>query len=151
MIPTTEFEKLLKSVLIKTYKTGNEEYKNIVDDIKNLSKTMNAYNNQKINRNCYLNEIRFLKGKYKEQLKESVISYQSVVFEGFTYKNDVNTMINGASSLKLWLIRYLALKHTNIELTDVLDFSNNDYSITEKYQVIDVMLFKKIINEKVTN
>ena len=77
--------------------------------------------------------------------------YQSVVFDGFTYKNDVNALISGATSLKLWLVRYLALKQANVELTEILDFSNNDFSITEKYQVIDVMLFKKVINEKVTN
>ena len=77
--------------------------------------------------------------------------YQTLIFEGYSYKNDLNTLINGSSSLKLWLTRYLCLCQIQEELKDIVNLENEEYSITEKYKIIDEILFLKIMNTKVTN
>ena len=55
-------------------------------------------------------------------------------------------MINGSSSLKLWLVRYISLYQLEEDLKDFITLSET-YSITEKYRAIDTMVFNKIINK----
>lgn len=151
MLSTNELEKLTQSVINKTNKKNNEELKQIIIDIKQLDKTANLHNKKQISRSSLMNEVRFLKGRYSEALKETISEYQTLIFEGYSYKNDLNTLINGSSSLKLWLTRYLCLCQIQEELKDIVSLENEEYSITEKYKIIDEILFLKIMNSKVTN
>lgn len=151
MLSTNELEKLTQSVINKTNKKNNEELKQIIIDIKQLDKTANLHNKKQISRSSLMNEVRFLKGRYSEALKETISEYQTLIFEGYSYKNDLNTLINGSSSLKLWLTRYLCLCQIQEELKDIVSLENEEYSITEKYKIIDEILFLKIVNSKVTN
>lgn len=151
MLSTNELEKLTQSVINKTNKKNNEELKQIIIDIKQLDKTANLHNKKQISRSSLMNEVRFLKGRYSEALKETISEYQTLIFEGYSYKNDLNALINGSSSLKLWLTRYLCLCQIQEELKDIVSLENEEYSITEKYKIIDEILFLKIMNSKVTN
>ena len=151
MLSTNELEKLTQSVINKTNKKNNEELKQIITDIKQLDKTAILHNKKQISRSSLMNEVRFLKGRYSEALKETISEYQTLIFEGYSYKNDLNTLINGSSSLKLWLTRYLCLCQIQEELKDIVNLENDEYSITEKYKIIDEILFLKIMNSKVTN
>ena len=151
MLSTNELEKLTQSVINKTNKKNNEELKQIIIDIKQLDKTANLHNKKQISRSSLMNEVRFLKGRYSEALKETISEYQTLIFEGYSYKNDLNALINGSSSLKLWLTRYLCLCQIQEELKDIVNLENDEYSITEKYKIIDEILFLKIMNTKVTN
>lgn len=151
MLSTNELEKLTQSVINKTNKKNNEELKQIITDIKQLDKTAILHNKKQISRSSLMNEVRFLKGRYSEALKETISEYQTLIFEGYSYKNDLNTLINGSSSLKLWLTRYLCLCQIQEELKDIVNLENDEYSITEKYKIIDEILFLKIMNTKVTN
>ncbi len=151
MLSTNELEKLTQSVINKTNKKNNEELKQIITDIKQLDKTAILHNKKQISRSSLMNEVRFLKGRYSEALKETISEYQTLIFEGYSYKNDLNTLINGSSSLKLWLTRYLCLCQIQEELKDIVNLENEEYSITEKYKIIDEILFLKIMNTKVTN
>lgn len=151
MLSTNELEKLTQSVINKTNKKNNEELKQIITDIKQLDKTAILHNKKQISRSSLMNEVRFLKGRYSEALKETISEYQTLIFEGYSYKNDLNTLINGSSSLKLWLTRYLCLCQIQEELKDIVNLENEEYSITEKYKIIDEILFLKIMNSKVTN
>lgn len=151
MLSTNELEKLTQSVINKTNKKNNEELKQIIIDIKQLDKTANLHNKKQISRSSLMNEVRFLKGRYSDALKETISEYQTLIFEGYSYKNDLNTLINGSSSLKLWLTRYLCLCQIQEELKDIVSLENEEYSITEKYKIIDEILFLKIMNSKVTN
>lgn len=151
MLSTNELEKLTQSVINKTNKKNNEELKQIIIDIKQLDKTANLHNKKQISRSSLMNEVRFLKGRYSEALKETISEYQTLIFEGYSYKNDLNALINGSSSLKLWLTRYLCLCQIQEELKDIVSLENEEYSITEKYKIIDEILFLKIMNTKVTN
>lgn len=151
MLSTNELEKLTQSVINKTNKKNNEELKQIIIDIKQLDKTANLHNKKQISRSSLMNEVRFLKGRYSEALKETISEYQMLIFEGYSYKNDLNALINGSSSLKLWLTRYLCLCQIQEELKDIVSLENEEYSITEKYKIIDEILFLKIMNSKVTN
>ena len=151
MLSTNELEKLTQSVINKTNKKNNEELKQIITDIKQLDKTAILHNKKQISRSSLMNEVRFLKGRYSEALKETISEYQTLIFEGYSYKNDLNTLINGSSSLKLWLTRYLCLCQIQEELKDIVNLENEEYSITEKYKIIDEILFLKIMISKVTN
>ena len=151
MLSTNELEKLTQSVINKTNKKNNEELKQIITDIKQLDKTAILHNKKQISRSSLMNEVRFLKGRYSEALKETISEYQTLIFEGYSYKNGLNTLINGSSSLKLWLTRYLCLCQIQEELKDIVNLENEEYSITEKYKIIDEILFLKIMNSKVTN
>lgn len=151
MLSTNELEKLTQSVINKTNKKNNEELKQIITDIKQLDKTAILHNKKQISRSSLMNEVRFLKGRYAEALKETISEYQTLIFEGYSYKNDLNTLINGSSSLKLWLTRCLCLCQIQEELKDIVNLENDEYSITEKYKIIDEILFLKIMNTKVTN
>ena len=151
MLSTNELEKLTQSVINKTNKKNNEELKQIITDIKQLDKTAILHNKKQISRSSLMNEVRFLKGRYSEALKETISEYQTLIFEGYSYKNDLNALINGSSSLKLWLTRYLCLCQIQEELKDIVNLENEEYSITEKYKIIDEILFLKIMNSKVTN
>ena len=150
MLSTNELEKLTQSVINKTNKKNNEELKQIIIDIKQLDKTANLHNKKQISRSSLMNEVRFLKGRYQEQLKEVISEYQTIIFDGYSYKNDLNTMINGTSSLKMWLVRYLCLCQLEEELKDIITLSET-YSITEKYKAIDTIIFSKIINKNDVN
>ena len=150
MLSTNELEKLTQSVINKTNKKNNEELKQIIIDIKQLDKTANLHNKKQISRSSLMNEVRFLKGRYQEQLKEVISEYQTIIFDGYSYKNDLNTMINGTSSLKTWLVRYLCLCQLEEELKDIITLSET-YSITEKYKAIDTIIFSKIINKNDVN
>ena len=151
MLSTSELEKLTQSVINKTYKKNDEVLKQIVIDIKQLDKSVALHNKNEISRSSLINEVRFLKGRYQEQLKEVISEYQMLIFEGYSYKNDLNALINGSSSLKLWITRYLCLCQIQEELKDIVSLENEEYSITEKYKIIDEILFLKIMNSKVTN
>ena len=150
MLSTSELEKLTQSVINKTYKKNDEELKQIVIDIKQLDKSVALHNKNEISRSSLINEVRFLKGRYQEQLKEVISEYQTIIFDGYSYKNDLNTMINGTSSLKTWLVRYLCLYQLEEELKDIITLSET-YSITEKYKAIDTIIFSKIINKNDVN
>ena len=87
MLSTIELEKLTQSVINKTYKKNDEELKQIVIDIKQLDKSVVLHNKNEISRSSLINEVRFLKGRYQEQLKEVISEYQTIIFDGYSYKN----------------------------------------------------------------
>ena len=72
MLSTSELEKLTQSVINKTYKKNDEVLKQIVIDIKQLDKSVALHNKNEISRSSLINEVRFLKGRYQEQLKEVI-------------------------------------------------------------------------------
>jgi len=93
--------------------------------------------------------VKYLKGIYAEALKETIQTYQEIIFPDFSYKNDLNAMINGPYALKLWLIRYLCLQKLNVDLSSLINENIKNLSITQQYQKIDVILFNNILNVKV--
>ena len=60
-------------------------------------------------------------------------------------------MINGPYALKTWLVRYLCIDSLTIDLSELIKIDMSAFSITRQYQEIDVILFNKIVNKKVTN
>ena len=80
MLSTIELEKLTQSVINKTYKKNDEVLKQIVIDIKQLDKSVALHNKNEISRSSLINEVRFLKGRYQEQLKEVISEYQMLIF-----------------------------------------------------------------------
>jgi hypothetical protein len=95
--------------------------------------------------------VKFLKSQYAEELKDIISVYHEIIFKDFTFKNDLNAMINGTHSLKIWLVRYLCESSLNVELKDLIKVDLELLSVTRKYQEIDNILFKKIVNKKVTS
>lgn len=152
MLSVKEYDILQKEVIAAlSKKRFTERYKEIISDIKELSKASDLCNKQEITYSSVLHQVRFLKGTYNDELKEIIQSYQEIIFPDFTYKNDLNTMINGPYALKIWLTRYLCLRVLKCELSDVIQFDLKDLSITQQYQEIDVMLFQTFMNVKVTS
>lgn len=152
MLPVKEYDNLQKeAVSILNSKRFSGRYKEIVNDIKELTKASEKCNKQEITYSSVLHQVRFLKGTYNEELKTIIQSYQEIIFPDFSYKNDLNAMINGPYALKLWLIRYMCLKVLKCELNEIVNIELKEYSITQQYQEIDVLLFNAMINVKVTN
>lgn len=152
MLPVKEYDNLQKeAVSILSSKRFSGRYKEIVNDIKELTKASEKCNKQEITYSSVLHQVRFLKGTYNEELKTIIQSYQEIIFPDFSYKNDLNAMINGPYALKLWLIRYMCLKVLKCELNEIVNIELKDYSITQQYQEIDVILFNAMINVKVAN
>lgn len=145
-----EYEQLQQNVVkILSIKRFNGRYKEIVNDINDLKDISNQCNLQEISFSEVLHQTRFLKGKYGEELKDIIQQYNEIIFPDFTYKNDLNTIINGANSLRLWLIRYLCLKVLKTTLYDLINEDYSSFSITQQYQQIDQVIFNEFLNVKV--
>ncbi len=150
MLSCKEYDNLQKEVMkVLSSKRFTGRYKEIIGDIKELAKASDLCNKQEITYSSVLHQVRFLKGTYCEEIKEIIQSYQEIIFPDFSYKNDLNAMINGPYALKIWLMRYLCLKVLKCELKEIIQGNLSELSITQQYQEIDGMLFQATINVKV--
>ena len=151
MLTNKEYEELVSQV-IKHFKNKkfNGMYLDIIEDIEELDEAALQCNNKEKSFSSVMYQVKFLKSQYAEELKDIISVYNEIIFKDFTFKNDLNAMINGAHSLKIWLVRYLCETSLNVELKDLIKVDLEALSVTRKYQEIDNILFKKIVNKKVT-
>lgn len=152
MLTNKEYEELMSQV-IKHFKSKkfNGMYVDLITDINELDEAAVQCNNKERSFSSVMYQVKFLKSKYAEQLKDTIQIYNEIIFKDFTFKNDLNAMINGPYALKIWLTRYLCIDNLTIELSELIKSDMSSYSITRQYQEIDVILFKKIANKKVTS
>lgn len=152
MLSNKEYEDLV-NLVIKHFKSKkfNEMYLDIIEDIEDLNESAIKCSNKEKSFSSVMYQVKFLKSQYVEELKETIQIYNDLIFKDFTFKNDLNTMINGPYALKMWLIRYLCIDNLSIDLCDLIKDDISSYSITRQYQEIDIILFRKTINKKVAN
>ena len=152
MLSNKDYEELV-NLVIKHFKSKkfNEMYLDIIEDIKDLNESAIKCSNKEKSFSSVMYQVKFLKSQYVEELKETIQIYNDLIFKDFTFKNDLNTMINGPYALKMWLIRYLCIDNLSIDLCDLIKEDISSYSITRQYQEIDIILFRKTINKKVAN
>lgn len=152
MISLNDYDKILISVVNKLINKKNKEIdKDILFDIKDLDESASLCSNKEMTHSEVMYQVRYLKGIYAEQLKEVIAIYQSIIFPDFSYKNDLNAMINGPYSLKIWLIRYVCLAYLKCDVDNLMNQEIKQLSITRQYQAIDIQLFNKVLNVKVLN
>lgn len=151
MLSNKEFEQLLVNVINYFNSKKNSDFKNILKDLKELDEASNLCSKKEMTYSSVMYQVKYLKGIYAEALKETIQIYQSIIFPDFSYKNDLNAMINGPYSLKLWLVRYLCLQKLSVDLSSLINENIKNLSITQQYQKIDIILFNSIINIKVNN
>lgn len=152
MLSNKEYGELVNQV-IKHFKNKkfNEMYLDILEDIEELNDATIKCNNKEKSFSSVMYEVKFLKSQYADELKDTIQVYNDIIFKDFTFKNDVNTMINGPYALKMWLVRYLCLDNLSIDLSELIKEDISSFSITRQYQEIDIVLFKKTANKKVTS
>ena len=152
MLTNKEYDELISKV-IKYFKNKkfNAMYVDIIEDIEDLDEAVNQCNNKEKSFSSLMYQVKFLKSQYAEELKDVIMIYNEIIFKDFSFKNDLNTMINGAHSLKVWLVRYLCVDNLNIELSELIKKDLENMSVTCKYQEIDNILFKKTVNKTVTS
>ena len=152
MLTNKEYEDLVSQVIkhIKN-KKFNGMYLDIIEDFNELDEAVIICNNKEKSFSSLMYQVKFLKSQYAEELKETIQVYNDIIFKDFSFKNDLNTMINGPYALKMWLVRYLCLDTLSIELSDLIKEDMSSFSITRQYQEIDIILFKKTVNKKVTS
>ena len=149
MLSNKEYEELVAQVVKKLRSKKNFNHKNIINDIKELEESSKLCNLKEKTYSSIMYQVRFLKSKYQDELKDIIATYQEIIFPDFSYKNDLNAMINGPYALKTWLLRYVCVSLIDFELSDLIKQDISSYSITRQYQEIDILLFKKITNIKV--
>ncbi len=152
MLSNKDYEELV-NLVIKHFKGKkfNEMYLDIIEDIEDLNESAIKCSNKEKSFSSVMYQVKFLKSQYVEELKGTIQIYNDLIFKDFTFKNDLNTMINGPYALKMWLIRYLCIDNLSIDLCDLIKDDISSYSITRQYQEIDIILFRKTINKKVAN
>lgn len=151
MISNKEYEKLLIDVINSFNKQKYKgSYDDILSDIKELDDISLKFAKKEKSHSSMMYEVRFMKADYAEELKEVIACYHEIIFKDFSYKNDLNALINGPYSLKIWLVRFMCIDAINIDLIDLIKEDFSTLSITKQYLEIDSILFKKVINEKVT-
>jgi hypothetical protein len=149
MLSNIEYDELVHQV-INYFKNRkfNEMYLDVLDDIEDLQEATTKCNNKEKSFSSVMYEVKFLKSQYVEELKYAIQTYNEIIFKDFTFKNDLNAMINGPYALKMWLIRYVCLDNLTIDLCDLINIDMSNFSVTRQYQEIDIILFKKTIKNK---
>ncbi|MCI5745715.1 MAG: hypothetical protein MR270_05475 [Erysipelotrichaceae bacterium] len=148
MLTIKEFDALQNEIIEQLGKRRfTSRYKEIMSSIKELNMTSLLCKEKKLSYRSALTQVRFIKGRYSEELKEIMMQYQELIFPDFNYKNDINIMINGPYVLKMWLVRYLCLKSIKCSLNEFVNIENVEDSITQQYQYIDQELFLKYLQE----
>lgn len=151
MLTNKEYDALQNLVIKKFKKNNDESFNNMINDLDELDEVSYLCSINEMTYSSLLYQVKYLKGIYGNQLKEVITAYFNVIFPDFSYKNDLNTMINGPYALKLWLLRYLCLNSLSIPLNELITSSLKEESITKKYQEIDEILFNNFIKAKVNN
>ena len=149
MVTNNEYNVLVENV-IKYFssKQFNGMYMDIIEDIKELDEASISCNKREKSFSTVMYQVKFLKSQYVEELKDTIQTYNEIIFKDFSFKNDLNAMINGPYALKMWLVRYLCLEELLIDLNDLLCNDISNLSVTRQYQEIDVLLFSKVIKNK---
>ena len=81
MLSIKEYDSLQMEVLkILSSKRFTGRYKEIVNDIKELSEASDLCNRKEITYSSILHQVRFLKGTYNEELKIVIQAYQEIIF-----------------------------------------------------------------------
>lgn len=152
MLSLNEYDKMLSTVVNKLINKKSKDIdKEILFEIKDLDESTSLCNNKEMTHSEIMYQVKYLKATYDEQLKEAMSIYQSIIFPDFTYKNDLNAMINGPYSLKIWLIRVVCLNYLKFDVSQIINVDFKNMSITRQYQEIDMLLFNKVLNVKVLN
>lgn len=152
MLTNKEYDELVSKV-VRHFKSKkfNGMYLDIIEDINELDDAAIKCNNKEKSFSSVMYQVKFLKSQYAEELKDTIQVYNEIIFKDFSFKNDLNAMINGPYALKTWLIRYLCIDSLTIDLSDLVKIDMTSFSVTRQYQEIDIILFNKIVNKKVTN
>lgn len=152
MLSLNEYDKILSEVVNKLmHKKSKDIDKEILFEIKDLDESTSLCNNKEMTHSEVMYQVKYLKATYDEKLKEAMSFYQSIIFPDFSYKNDLNAMINGPYSLKIWLIRVVCLNYLKFDISQQFNLDIKNMSITRQYQEIDMLLFNKVLNVKVVN
>ena len=152
MLSLNEYDKILAEVVNKLmHKKSKDIDKEILFEIKDLDESTSLCNNKEMTNSEVMYQVKYLKATYDEKLKEAMSFYQSIIFPDFSYKNDLNAMINGPYSLKIWLIRVVCLNYLKFDISQQFNLDIKNMSITRQYQEIDMLLFNKVLNVKVLN
>ena len=150
MLTMAQYDDFLKAAVKKVSSKKYEgRYNLIINSIKEFEVKLKEYNEKQISFNTIMYQVKFYKGMHLEELKEAVNSYQSIVFPDFNGKNEIGSTINSPMSLKVWFLRYLCLKIVNTDLINVVKSELKETTITNKYNEIDMILFKQALKSKV--
>lgn len=151
MLTNKEYEELICNVIKNIKRKKNKVYNGIISDIYELDEASKMCNNKLISFSEIMYQVKYLKSIYSDALHDAMLAYQEIIFPDFSYKNDLNVMINGPYALKIWLVRYLCLEVINYNIDHLKNNEITNLSITRQYQLIDELLFNKTINEKVAS
>ena len=151
MLTNKEYDALQNLVIKKFKKNSGESFSNMINDLDELDEVSYLCSINEMTYSSLLYQVKYLKVVYGNQLNEVIMAYLNAIFPDFSYKNDLNTMINGPYALKLWLLRYLCLNSLNVPLNELITSSLKEENITKKYQEIDERLFNNYIKAKVNN
>lgn len=146
MLSLNEYDKILSEVVNKLmHKKSKDIDKEILFEIKDLDESTSLCNNKEMTHSEVMYQVKYLKATYDEKLKEAMSFYQSIIFPDFSYKNDLNAMINGPYSLKIWLIRVVCLNYLKFDISQQFNLDIKNMSITRQYQEIDMLLDRKSV------
>ena len=146
------YERLLNEV-VKNFKSKKYKgiYDDILSDIDQLEESYNLYGLKKKSHSSLMYEVRMIKADFTEELKEIIAYYHSVIFKDFSFKNDLNILVTGARTLKIWLVRYMCMDALDVELSEIINEDVSSLNVTQQYLEIDNVLFNKVLNIKVVN
>ena len=116
-------------------------YLDIIEDINDLDEVAIKCNKKEMSFSSVMYQVKFLKSQYAEELKDTIQVYNEIIFKDFSFKNDLNAMINGPYALKTWLVRYLCIDSLTIDLSELIkiDMSNaSDFKLLDR-KVVDIL------------
>ena len=149
MLSNIEYDELVHQVInYFKNKKFNGMYLDVVEDIKDLEEASIQCNKREKSFSSVMYQVKFLKSQYSEEIKDTIQTYHEIIFKDFSFKNDLNAMVNGPYALKMWLVRYLCLEELTMDLEDLIKIDVSSYSVTRQYQEIDILLFRKMIKNK---
>ena len=86
MLTNKEYEELMSQV-IKHFKSKkfNGMYVDLITDINELDEAAVQCNNKERSFSSVMYQVKFLKSKYAEQLKDTIQIYNEIIFKDFTF------------------------------------------------------------------
>lgn len=149
MLTLKQYEELQKQAIKTIDGINNKKLKEIITEIESINDLTYLCDKKIMPYGTIQYKIRNIKAKYHDEINQVIQVYHQIIFpDHLSFNTDVNSMINGPYSLKIWLLRYLCYSLCKEDLTQYLNDDFYEMNITEQFQLIDLILFNFVLNKK---
>lgn len=150
MLTLKQYEELQKQTIKSMNEINNKKIKEIITEIESINDLNYLCEKKIMPYGTIQYKTRTIKTKYHDEINQVIKLYHRIIFPDLSFNTDVNSMINGPYSLKIWLTRYLCYALCHEDLTQYLNDDFYSMSITEQFQLIDLILFNLVLTKKVS-